>query len=240
MNKSLAFTGREREIERLQKLYAKRTHTVIVGPIGIGKSALLQRARQTCPLLLCEDTSSLGRICDGLERQLGWKHYKMNVIERKNRLLAYAERRGEPVALDHVALTAPRVGRFMERLSQRVPVWIACRSTLAAEIGHVWQHIHRFDRIELGPLTQADTVALIEEAIALGNIQSEAREHTAELHRLSKGVPRILEEFLIELSARKYKMGTAFGMHLLDLDRRIQEIDTALQAAAQENQPNVV
>jgi hypothetical protein len=65
---------------------------------------------------------------------------------------------------------------------------------------------------------------MVEVAVELGNIQPEAREHIREIYRLSKGVPRILEEFLIELAAREYKMNTLFGIHLLDLDRRIQEI----------------
>jgi len=237
MNKSIAFTGREKEMERLRSLYRERKHVVIVGRAGIGKTALLRQLRQSCPLLLCEETSSLRRICDGLERQLGWKHYKMNVVERKNRLLAYAQRRGEPVALDHLALTPPRVSRFVEHLAERVPVWIACRSTLADDIGHVWQHLYKFERVELEPLTPNETRVLVEAAIDLGNIQAEARGHIPQIHRLSKGVPRILEEFLVELAAREYKMDTSFGMHLLDLDRRIQELDLAVQSATQPYPP---
>lgn len=230
MNKSLAFTGREKEIGLLRTLYAERKHVIIVGPAGIGKTALLQQVRQSCPLLLCEETASLRRICDGLERQLGWKHYKMNVIERKNRLLAYTQRRGEPVALDHVALTPPRVSRFVEQMAEGVPVWIACRSTLAHEIGHVWQHLYKFERVELPPLTLSDARMLIEEAIRLGNIQPDARERIPQIHRLSRGVPRILEDLLIELAAREYKMNAPAGLRLLDLDRRIQQIASSLQA----------
>jgi hypothetical protein len=232
VNKSLAFTGREKEILRLRTLYAERKHVVIVGPAGIGKTALLRQVRQSCPFLFCKETSSLSRICDDLERDLGWGHYKLNVIERKNRLLAYARRRGETVTLDHVELTPPRVSRFIHHLTECVPIWIACRSTLAGEIGHVWQHLFKFERLELTRLTLNEARALVEAAVDSGNIQPEARNYVSQIYRLSKGMPRILEELLIEMATRRYKMGTSFGMHLLDLDRQIQEFNFGGQRSA--------
>jgi hypothetical protein len=231
MNNTLAFFGREKELEQLKQLYAGRKNVLIVGPAGIGKTALLRQARQRCPMLLCEETSSLGRICEGIERQLGWTHYKLNVIERKNRLLAYLGSRGEPVALDHLAFTPPRVSSFIDRLTGQVPVWIACRSCLAHDIGRVWEHLYKFERIDLQPLTTDETHALIEQACALGNIQGNARAHIKQLFRMSKGNPRILEELLIELTAREYKIDRTFGLHLLDLDRRIHEIETTIEAS---------
>ena len=231
MNKSLAFIGRESEIARLRALYADRRHVVIVGPAGIGKTALLRQVRQSCPMFLCEETSSLRRICESLERELGWSHYKMNVIERKNRLLTYLGRRGEAIGLDHVALTPPRVSRFVQHLADTVPVWIACQSTTARDIGHVWQHLFRFERVELAGLSLGEVRTLVEGAANLGNIQAEARDHISQIYRLSKGIPRILEELIIEMAVRKYQMNSAFGMHLLDLDRRIQELDLAVKAA---------
>ncbi len=70
----------------------------------------------------------------------------------------------------------------------------------------MWEHLYKFTRIELPPLTRVETSALIENAVAQGNIQADARQHVAYLHRLSKGVPRLLEELLIELATRKYKI----------------------------------
>ena len=96
LNDELVFIGREKEIARLRGLYASRCHLLIVGPAGVGKSALLRQVRQSLPLLLCEETSSIRRICEGLERQLGWTHREMNVVERKNRLLPYLLRRAWP------------------------------------------------------------------------------------------------------------------------------------------------
>ena len=227
MNKSLSFYGCEKEVEQLRQLYADHRNALIVGPAGIGKTALMRHVRQNCPLLLCEETSSLRRICDGLERDLGWRHYKLNVIERKKRLIDYLSRRGETVVFDHVALTPPRVARFMAHIGERVPVWIVCRSTIASEIGRVWEYLVHFQRIEMAPLTVNETRVLVEASAQAGHIQDDARSHAALLHRMSKGNPRILEELLIELSNRNYQMDSTFGRELLDLDRRIHELDLA-------------
>ncbi|MGB9473899.1 MAG: hypothetical protein WCE87_02390 [Candidatus Udaeobacter sp.] len=232
MNKSLAFVGREERLAGLRTLYASRKSVVIVGPPGIGKTALLIQVRLARPLLICEDSSSLRRICDSLERQLGWDHHKLNVIERKNRLLVYLMRRDEPVAFDHAALIAPRVARFIAMLNENIPVWIACRSTRRDAIGHLWECIYDFTLVEIPPLTFSETQQLIFTAADAGNIQDDACRHGRELYNMSKGNPRLLEELLIELAARKYKMDTDFGLNLLGLDRRIHEIDTVIRAVA--------
>jgi len=194
MNKSLAFAGREKEIERFRALYADRKPVVIVGPAGMGKTALLRQIRQWCPMLLCEEAASLRQICDGLERELGWSHHRLTLIERKNRLLRYTHRCGELITLDHIAQTTPRVSRFIRNVSERVPVWIVCRSTMPNDIGHLWQYIFRFERFELQRLTLIEARTLIEAAVDLGNIQPESREFVWQIYHLSKGVPRILEE----------------------------------------------
>lgn len=234
MNKSLSFHGRGKEVEQLRQLYADHRHAVIVGPAGSGKTALVRQVRQVCPLLHCEETSSLRRICDCLERDLGWRHYKLNVIERKNRLIDYLARRGEVVVFDHVALTPPRVARFMAHLAERVPVWIACRSTLAQDLGHVWQYLSRYVRVELPSLSPDETRVLVEASADAGHIQPDAKAHVAKIHRLSKGNPRLLEELLIELASRHYEMDKPFGRQLLDLDRRIHEIAHAADGSLEE------
>jgi hypothetical protein len=233
MNKSFAFFGREREVNELRSLHALRKHVVIVGSAGVGKTALLRQVQQHCALLICEETSSLRRIGDSLERQLGWTHHKLNVIERKNRLLAYLIRRGELVAFDHLAHTPPKVARLIAHLGERIPIWIACRSDGPHDIGHVWPELYKFVRVKLPPLTETETRVLIDEAVAQGNIQPNARKHVDELHRMSGGNPRVLEELLVELAAREYRIDSSFGLGLLDLDRRIHEIDVATKAPAE-------
>ena len=177
MIKSFAFFGRKREIGELLTLRALGKHVLIVGPAGIGKTALLRHIRQYSPLLMCEETSSLRRICDGLEWQLGWAHQKLNLIERKNRLLVYLLRCGKPAVFDHVSRATPRIARFIADLGEQIPIWIACRSDKSPDIGHIWPDLYKFSRVEISPLTEIETRALIVEAVAQGNIQGDAREH---------------------------------------------------------------
>jgi hypothetical protein len=224
MNDSRSFAGREREIEQLRRSYAERRHMLIVGPAGIGKTALIRHAQQYCPLLLCEETSSLRRICDSLERQIGWTHRKMNVVERKNRLLPYLARRNQMVMLDGVSLTPPRVARFIANLIERVPVWITCRSAEPKEIGAVWEHLYRFERVELGPLSLNETAALLKSTISARRLPTLSRDQISRLHRLAKGNPRVLEELLIELGSREYRLDESFDWKLLELDRRIHNV----------------
>lgn len=231
MNDELAFIGREKEIGSLHRLYTSRSHLLIVGPAGVGKSALLRHVRQFLPLLLCEETSSLRRICEGLERQLGWTHRDMNVVERKNRLLPYLLRRAQPVALDGVAATPPRVARFIARLCERVPVWISCRSAQPKALGGVWEHLYRFERLDLPAFSARETNAFLAQAIGRNRLPQVTRNHVSQLHRLAKGNPRVLEELVIELASREYRLDESFDRKLLDLDRRIH--NAADMAAAQ-------
>lgn len=236
MNDQLAFTGRKKEIAILHRLHASRSHLLIVGPVGVGKSALLRHMRQFFPILLCEETSSIRRICEGLERQLGWTHSKMNVVERKNRLLPYLSRRAQTVVLDGVATTPPSVARFIARLCERVPVWISCRSAQPKELGAVWEHLYRFERLDLGPFSPPETNTFLDQSAERNPLLQLTRIHKSRLHRLAKGNPRVLEELLIELASREYQLDESFDRKLLDLDRRIH--NAANLASAQRPEGN--
>lgn len=230
MSESAVFVGRNKQIGQLRCAYAERRDILLIGPSGIGKTALLRQASHFFHLVLCEETSSLGRICENLERQSGWPHRKMNLIERKNRLLAYLIGRAEPVAFDALALTPPRVARFIQKLIERVPVWIACRSSQPKQIGAVWQHLQHFERIDLGPFLPNETADLIRAAVSAGRIATSTANQMRQLHRIAGGNPRAVEELLNELSSRGYRLENAFDRKLLELDRRIHNAAATVAA----------
>lgn len=202
----LNFAGREKELAQCRSLYSHRKHVLITGSPGIGKSALLKHLKWQFPILLCDDSSTLCRICDNLERHFGLTHSRLNLSGRKNRLLVHVIRRGQVVVFDHLSQASPSMAKFIVHLSERIPVWIVSRSELPHEVGQIWQYLSNFIRVQIPPLKKIETRILIAQAVSKRDVSSEALNHVSALYRISKGNPRHLEELLIELSSREFRV----------------------------------
>ena len=63
---------RDQLLQELRRLHCQRKNVLLVGPAGIGKTTLLRTLAQTLPLTICDETSSLVRLCDSLGNRIGW------------------------------------------------------------------------------------------------------------------------------------------------------------------------
>ena len=217
------FVGRQKEIERLSGLHAKRKHVLILGPAGAGKSALVGQVRERLSLVVSGRSDHLGEICDALEPQFGLSGAGLRLLRRKQRVREGVAAAGRTVVFDGVGWTGPKVASFFESVMERAPVWICTRSELAHDIGHFWPLLVRFERVEVRAFHLSETKALVEAAIAAGRVPAEVAEIVEWLQRRSGGVARVVCELLAELVSGHYDVRRAFDLKLLDLDRRIHQ-----------------
>jgi adenylate kinase family enzyme len=221
---ALPFVGRGKELARLKQLHAQRKHVLILGPSGVGKSALLARLRQQLPLLLCPHSEHFGEICDSLEGELGLRAADLKLIQRKQRLRQALAEAGRTVVFDGLGWTTPKLSSFLETVKARGPVWIATRSERSWDIGHFWLQLARFERVELHPFHLPETQALVEVMVKRRMIPPDTRRIVEWLQRRSAGSPLVLRELFAELANGHYDLSNPLALRRLDLDRRIHEV----------------
>ena len=223
---TIPFVGHGREIARLRQLHKQRRHVLILGPEGVGKSALVAHLRDSLRLRVCPASERLSEICDALEREFDLEAGDFHIVRRKNRLLKLLKGTKRAVVFDGVSWTTPKISSFFDCVSERVPVWICARSEHAWDLGHFWQFLWKFERVELHPFHLADTRALVEALVDTGQIPAAALDVVERLHHLSAGNPQVLCELLDGLAGGRYDAHKLFDLKLLDLDRRIKQLNT--------------
>ena len=221
---ALPFVGRIKEIAQLQRLHKQRKHVLILGPKGVGKSALVARLRESLGLRVCPASERLSEICEALEREFDLEAGDLHIVQRKNRLLKLLKGTKHAVVFDGAGWTTPKLNSFIENVSERVPVWICARSEHPWDIGHVWPLLVRFEKVEIKPFHPAETRGLIETAIRLGVVPPSVADTVERLHHLCAGNPGVLCELIEGLATGHYDPHRTFDLRLLDLDRRIQRL----------------
>jgi AAA ATPase domain len=221
---SLPFTGRRKEIARLQELYAAGRHALIVGAAGVGKSALIEHLRNSLALLVAPHSERWLEILEGLEPQVGLEAAELGLRERKQRLRETLRAAGRTVVFDGIGWTTPKLASFLERVAEASPVWICPRSEHAWDIGHFWRMLVRFVRVEVNPFHLAETRELVEASAGSGIIPRESVNMVEWLHRRSGGNPLILRDLFQELATGRYDLGSPNALRRLELDRRIHEV----------------
>jgi hypothetical protein len=222
--KAVPFTGRERDIALLEELHRQRKHVLILGPLGVGKTALIEHVRGRLPLLICPHSVCFGEICDHLEGQLGLVADELRLLQRKKRLRQALAQSEKTVVFDGVGWTTPKLSSFLENVTDGGPVWLCTRSEHPWDIGHFWRLLVRFARVELQPFRLTETQALVTAGVRNGALPSDTLNIVAWLQHRSAGSPLILCELFEELVRGKHDLSNPHALRLLDLDRRIHEL----------------
>jgi hypothetical protein len=220
----LPFVARPKEITRLCELHAAHKHALILGPPGVGKSAIVAHLRDSLSLLISPKSAHLGEICESLEPQLGLEATELRLLHRKQRLREALREAGRTIVFDGVVWTTPKLSSFLERIAEKAPVWICALSEHSWDIGHFWPMLARFERVELHPFHLSETQELVDAAVKAGLIPPGAGRVVAWLQRRSGGSPLVLRELFGELATGNYDLSNPHALRRLDLDRRIHEV----------------
>lgn len=222
--RTFPFVGREKVIERLRELHRNRRHVLLLGPEGAGKTALVAQLSPSLGLRVCPASDRLSWICAALECEFGLSAGGLALIQRKNRVLKLLNGTQRAVVFDGTGWTTPRLGNFIESVSDRVPVWLCARSGRSWDIGRIWPLLARFEQVELKPLHPGETRLLIAAAVRAGKVPNATLNIAVRLHRRAAGNPKILIELLAEIARGGHDLSNPLALRRLDLDRRIHNI----------------
>jgi hypothetical protein len=224
---SSLFIGREKALQRLGEIYRERQNLLLVGPAGMGKSALLVEFARDHPLLLARRCGHLGDLLAELEPQVGLAHDHLTIAKRIHLLVNRLKELCPFLVLDNVAKSPPRVAHFVRAVLDFSPVWLVVRSELAHDVGHVWPYFYGFERVHLDPFSIAETHKLFAQIDFPGD-RLELQAAALRLHHLAGGNPGALTALLAEMRVRTYDLHSVEGLKLIALHARISDVEAQI------------
>ena len=224
------FIGRRPLLDRLAAMWRKGKLILLQAPTGAGKSMLIAKLSESCPIFYAPRCGCLGDLLDDLEPQAKLERGDLKIAARVHRLAKNLPKLRRPLVIDNVERVPPRVAHLVRVLMGAMPVWLVARSSLPSELGHVWPYLFAFQRVDLHPFSLAETRAFLAAAPFRGD-RDELLGAGLRLHRLSAGHPATLAALVDELDRRTYDLKTMEGLHLLALHARITRVEAQIAHA---------
>ena len=219
--------GRETELRIVREHLRAGRNLAVCGPAGIGKTALVRAALDgRAAAVYCADTATLKTACESLLAQLGLAVAEADNVQRKRAVLRALRRRRSVVVFDHVGRVSPKLLSLLESVHGSHPLIVVTRSLAWKDIGHLKMILYDFDTLELTNLSEPDARQLVRAQInQLGLTVPNPTEFERDLWRLSRGNPGRIVALCQQANQGHYTFGGHLDTCLLDLDRRIKNLN---------------
>jgi integrase/recombinase XerD len=221
--------GREQECRLLKELMRQRKNILILGPEGVGKTAIVDHALADGHIkngLHSKSSTTLKEtLVNMIQSSQGSKDLqKKNILSLKKIYYQLLDQSPEYVVLDHVAWVEPRFYGFLTYVKeQKIPSIIVTRKADKKNVGHLWMGLYDFEKVEIKNLDEAKTGQLIDYYAESFDLQlAAAADFKKEVFTVSKGNPKIIKELCRLARDEKYRAKGYADVKLMDLDRRIK------------------
>jgi hypothetical protein len=215
--------GRDKELAILRGHARAGKNLVVVGPEGVGKTALVREALDDA--LHCADTSTLKAACESLLAQLSLDVPKCDNVLRKRAILQATAGRKRCFVFDRVGWVSPKLLSFLENVHEAHPMVIVTRSLAWSDIGHLKMILWDFDKLELAPLAPAAIRQVLRAQMQTLQLRvPDAEQFEADVLRIAGHNLHVLGELCQQTARGRYVFGKRLSTQLLDLDRRIASL----------------
>jgi hypothetical protein len=221
--------GRESESRLLEELIRQRKNILIVGPEGVGKSAIVDHALANGAvknILYSKSSATLKEtLANMAEFALGSKNlHSKNILSLKKICYEFLKASPDYAILDHMTWVEPKFYGFLTYLKeQRIAFIIVTRSQNKKDIGHLWMGLYDFERIEIKNLDHAGADRLIDYCAQSFDLNLYETTHFKnEVSAISNGNPKIIWELCRLAQDKRYHAKGYIDVKLMDLDRRIK------------------
>ncbi|HUI06819.1 MAG TPA: ATP-binding protein [Verrucomicrobiae bacterium] len=219
--------GRDRELRTVREHLCAGRNLVVFGAEGVGKTALVTEASRSQPnVLYCADTATLKTACESLLAQLNLAVSKADNIVRKRTILKATAGTNRSFVFDHVGRVGPKLASLLDNIHESHPMIVVTRSLAWSDMGHLKMILWDFDKLELAPLAHDATLQVLRAQIKQLKLRVPAPERfETEVLRITGHNLHILRELCQQAKRGHYIFGRHVDTRLLNLDRRIKELD---------------
>lgn len=199
--------GRDEELRQLKDNLSKSIDTLLLGPIGVGKSYLLAllsaenalKVKTLTPakeslINIAEGLHKIGRLCpDGPDKFETFKkqHTRTTIQGWTDMVLNSVEKDEFVLIVDDLSDMTASIGRLIDKLNSKFTIIAALPEVRKPYEKHFW----KFDRLEIEHLSTADSKKLIRQCTAGANIEDYRMTETNILQQ-SAGNPRAIIEIV--------------------------------------------